>query len=68
LLDIAYLREAMSVIPSLGSVILPGDFIVFKSGEGVEVCQLKRFLSSLLVEVVVWIEAVDAPPSMFSYL
>jgi len=52
----------MSVIPSLGSVILPGDFIVFKSGEGVEVCQLKRSLSSLLVEVVVWIEAVDAPP------
>jgi len=52
----------MSVIPALGAVILPGDFIIACNGRGLEVCQLKHCISSVIVEVVQWIEAVDAPP------
>jgi hypothetical protein len=55
-------HETMSVIPALGAVILPGDFIIACNGRGLEVCQLKHCISSVIVEVVQWIEAVDAPP------
>jgi hypothetical protein len=52
----------MSIIPLLGAPIFPGDFIITCTADGVgAACQVKHCISTVLLEVVQWVEPVDAP-------